>query len=166
LSNIGQQTKGTPVNHTPAYRTQDRAHKRKRCIDCVDEGITTARKAPNPGPRCATHHRAKRTTRKSGAQEARWLKVYGITATEYWAVHNFQFGKCAICQRATGATKRLSVDHCHTTGTVRGLLCTGCNRNVLGHLRDDTDALQRAIDYLNNPPAVYAIGERTVPGHE
>ena len=163
----------TPPNPSPKgkdtrerYRTQDRAHKRKSCIDCTDEGITTNRKAAHPGPRCVTHHRAKRTVRKAGAQENRWAKVYGITADEYWAIHEYQYGACAICQRATGATKRLSVDHCHKTGYVRGLLCTTCNRNVLGHLRDDTDALQRAIEYLNYPPAFYAIGERIVPGHE
>jgi hypothetical protein len=166
MSNIGQQTPGTPVTRIPAHRTQDRKHKRKPCIDCTDEGITTSRKAPHPGPRCATHHRAKRTVRKAGAQEARWLKTYGLTAEEYWRIYEFQGRVCAICQRATGATKRLSVDHCHRTGLVRGTLCSTCNRNVLGHLRDDTDALQRAIDYLNHPPAIYAIGERVVPNHD
>jgi hypothetical protein len=149
------------------HRTQDKAHRRKTCIDCTAEGITTNRKAPHPGPRCVTHHRAKRTVRKAGAQEARWAKVYGISSEEYWAIHRFQFGSCAICQRATGmGPKRLSVDHCHRTGVVRGLLCTTCNRHVLGHLRDDTDALQRAIDYLKYPPAFYCIGERVVPGHD
>jgi hypothetical protein len=151
---------------TRCHRTQDRAHRRKNCVDCAAEGITTNRKAPHPGPRCTTHHRAKRTVRKAGAQEARWAKVYGISSDEYWAIHRSQYGACAICERATGATKRLSVDHCHKTGVVRGLLCTTCNRHVLGHLRDDTDALQRAIDYLKYPPAFYAIGERVVPGHD
>lgn len=150
----------------PAHRTQDRKHKRKNCIDCADEGITTTRKAPYPGPRCATHHRAKRVVRKAGAQEARWAKTYGITAQEYWAIHRHQNGVCAICERATGATKRLSVDHCHKTGHVRGLLCTTCNAKILGHLRDDPDALQRAINYLHNPPAIHVIGERIVPGHD
>ena len=150
----------------PAHRTQDRTHKRKACIDCAAEGILTRRKAPYPGPRCTTHHRAKRNVRKAGAQEARWLKVYGLTADDYWALHRYQLRACAICQRATGATKRLSVDHCHKTGVVRGLLCTTCNAKILGHLRDSVEALERAIDYLKEPPAVRVIGERTVPGHE
>ena len=81
---------------------------------------------------------------------------YGLTAEEYWKIYEYQGGCCYICRRATGASKRLSVDHCHETGIVRGLLDTPCNRNVLGHLRDDTDALQRAIDYLTNYPAVRA----------
>ena len=146
-----------------AYRTQDRRHKRKPCIDCVDEGITTARKAPHPGPRCATHHRAKRTHKKISSQETRWMKTYGITADEYWRIYRYQLGTCAICQRATGARKKLSVDHCHTTGIVRGLLCSTCNSRVLGHLRDDVAAFERAIDYLQQPPAVRVIGERITP---
>ena len=146
-----------------SYRSQDRRHKRKPCIDCVDEGITTARKAPYPGPRCATHHRARRTERKANSQEQRWMKTYGITADEYYRMHRYQLGTCAICQRATGARKKLSVDHCHATGVVRGLLCSTCNAKVLGHLRDDIQAFERAIDYLKNPPAVRVIGERITP---
>jgi hypothetical protein len=46
---------------------------------------------------------------------------------------------------------------------VRGLLCSTCNSRVLGHLRDSTEALERAIDYLHNPPAVQAIGRRITP---
>jgi hypothetical protein len=91
-----------------------------------------------------------------------WL-TYGITSTEYWEIYEYQQGACYICRRATGRYKKLSVDHCHETGLVRGLLCQPCNRNVLGHLRDDTDALERAIDYLLSPPAVYVIGDRITP---
>jgi hypothetical protein len=68
-------------------------------------------------------------------------------------LYEAQGGRCYICQRATGARRRLAVDHNHATGEVRGLLCKPCNRDVLGHLRDNTEALQRAIDYLTNPPA-------------
>jgi hypothetical protein len=57
----------------------------------------------------------------------------------------------------------LSVDHCHETGIVRGLLCQPCNRDVLGHARDDTEFFERCIEYLNSPPAVNVIGERIVP---
>ena len=55
-----------------------------------------------------------------------------------------QDGRCAICGAVSG---RLFVDHCHTTGNVRGLLCVACN-NALGQFRDSVSALRRAIDYL------------------
>jgi hypothetical protein len=150
----------------PINRSQDRAHKRKACVDCIDEGITTARKAPHPGPRCATHHRAKRAKRNSTTREQRWLDLYGITGEEYWRIHEAQGGHCYICQRAKGTgRRRLSVDHCHETGIVRGLLCQPCNRDVLGHAKDDVQFFERAIMYLEFPPATLVIGERRVPSN-
>ncbi len=43
-----------------------------------------------------------------------------------------QEGLCAICHQMEtvimrGNLKLLSVDHNHTTGAIRGLLCTRCN---------------------------------------
>ena len=43
--------------------------------------------------------------------------------------------------------RRLCVDHCHTTGNVRGLLCDTCN-TALGKFRDNIDLLNEAIKYL------------------
>jgi len=94
------------------------------------------------------------------------VNTYGITAEEYWSIYEFQGGVCYICRRANGKRKRLSVDHCHTTGIVRGLLCSKCNKDVLGHLRDDPEALYRAAEYLNGPPAVSAVGVRIALIHE
>jgi hypothetical protein len=91
------------------------------------------------------------------------MQVYGISGDEYWRLYRYQLGKCFICQRATGARKRLSVDHCHATGIVRGLLCTTCNSKVLGHARDDIEFFERCIDYLTEPPALRLFGERVVP---
>jgi hypothetical protein len=148
---------------TRRYPPNNVVAQRKPCIDCTREGLVNKRKAPHPGPRCTTHHRAKRAERKSSSWEARLGAIYGITPDEYWAIYEYQGGKCYICERATGVRKRLSVDHCHETGIIRGLLCTGCNRNVLGHLRDCVMALARAIIYLLFPPAVDVIGERVAP---
>ena len=133
------------------------------CVDCVAEGITSKRKAPNAGPRCASHHRVRRNERRDMSWEKRIESLYGISADEYWQIFEFQNGRCYICRRGNGARKRLSVDHDHVTGQVRGLLDTACNKYVLGLLRDDVDALQRAIDYLNHPPAEEVIGCRIVP---
>jgi len=69
-------------------------------------------------------------------------------------MHNKQHGRCAICRKTesfinakTGKKQKLSVDHDHGTGMVRGLLCVCCNR-MLGYAKDDHMTLQRAIDYL------------------
>jgi hypothetical protein len=154
----------TTARRKPSNRSQDRQHKRKNCIDCVDEGVTTGRKAPFPGPRCATHHRAKRASRRSQTQEQRWVSVYGISAKDYYAIYEHQGQACFICRRNRGLRKRLSVDHCHKTGLLRGLLCQPCNRDVLGHARDEVEFFERAIEYLNNPPASKALGgNRYVP---
>lgn len=56
---------------------------------------------------------------------------------------------CKISQKELG--KYLSIDHCHTTGKVRGLLCNSCN-NGLGRFKDNITYLKNAIKYLENGP--------------
>lgn len=81
-------------------------------------------------------------------------KRYGISVAEYHALiadHNFACGICKVeISDAVGYKgKRLSVvDHNHETGDVRGILCSRCNL-VLGHARENTDILYRAIVYLS-----------------
>ncbi len=75
------------------------------------------------------------------------LKKYGIDADDYDLLLWVQGGACAICQD-TPADGRLSVDHCHETGVVRGLLCSPCN-TALGMMKDDVERLRRAINYLD-----------------
>lgn len=87
--------------------------------------------------------------------------VYGLTAGEYHELLEFQDGRCYICQRRP-QSKRLAVDHDHKTGAVRGLLCRNCNRDVLGHLREELEAFERAIDYLLLPPAKRLWPDRDV----
>lgn len=127
---------------------------RKQCKDC-DGG---ARKAPHPGPRCATHWRDEKKRRKRAAWEAYIFKTYGLTGAQYDLLYSRQGGVCYICRRATGASKKLAVDHDHATGYVRGLLCGPCNQ-ILGHLRDDWQALHRASLYVRQPFAFDYIGK-------
>ncbi|MEU6674765.1 endonuclease VII domain-containing protein [Streptomyces sp. NPDC046925] len=96
-------------------------------------------------------HRSKPEVEK--AAFARHLeRKYGITLPEYELMVQQQNGTCAICgglPNGPGAeNKRFDVDHCHKTGRVRGLLCSGCNRGI-GFLGDDPARLQAAVDYLN-----------------
>lgn len=110
------------------------------------------RPAPHPGPRCSTHHKLVIKTRRDRAHDLMVQKVYGLGEGQYRKILAFQGGRCWICQRATGATKRLAVDHDHKTGKVRGVLCGPCNQ-LLGHVRDDPEVLLRAARYLLEPPA-------------
>jgi len=82
------------------------------------------------------------------------LKKFGITSAFYNKLHNEQKGLCAVCGMPEsvvrfGAVVSLAVDHCHTTGKVRGLLCNSCNLG-LGNLKDNIDIMASAISYLIN----------------
>lgn len=79
-------------------------------------------------------------------------KVYGLTAAEYDALLAAQGGRCAICRQRPGK-KRLAVDHDHTTGAVRGLLCSRDNHELLGAGFDSEAKLSAAVHYLRHPPA-------------
>lgn len=76
-------------------------------------------------------------------------KNYGITLADYERMLSYQDGGCAICARTSESMSKrhLSVDHCHETKVIRGLLCDACNR-AIGLLGDDTSRLERAIVYL------------------
>ncbi|WP_395000252.1 endonuclease VII domain-containing protein [Acinetobacter sp.] len=54
-------------------------------------------------------------------------QTYGLTAEEYQKKCDEQNNVCAICASTDKRAFRLSVDHCHSTGKVRGLLCNKCN---------------------------------------
>lgn len=75
------------------------------------------------------------------------LRKYGLTPESYAAIHEGQSGTCAICKSACPTGRRLSVDHCHSSGRVRGLLCSNCNIGI-GNLRDSVEILRSAIAYL------------------
>jgi len=79
-------------------------------------------------------------------------KRYGVTFEWYQKTLAEQNNVCAICAKPEttqirNKTIAMPVDHCHTTGKVRGLLCTQCNR-ALGLFGDDPATLQAAIGYL------------------
>lgn len=103
------------------------------------------------GPRCRTHWRAESLRRKAANHEKRVQETYGLKPGEYAKLYELQGGHCALCQRATGASRKLSVDHDHATGLVRGLLCRPCN-TLLGHARDKVEFFRRCIMYLGHPP--------------
>lgn len=58
---------------------------------------------------------------------------------------------CEMC----GSKEKLCIDHCHTSGRVRGVLCSPCNF-TLGHARDRVDVLEAGIRYLKSS---YSLGD-------
>ena len=70
---------------------------------------------------------------------------YGVSEEDYSEMLSEQEGVCAVCEVGTEST--LHVDHNHTTGEVRGLLCVNCNTG-LGKLQDDPKVLAKAMTYL------------------
>lgn len=73
--------------------------------------------------------------------------TYGITMEDYELLMVAQERCCAICRRPLGDLKP-HIDHCHTTGKVRGILCRGCNVGI-AHLQDDPLVALRASEYLS-----------------
>jgi hypothetical protein len=80
------------------------------------------------------------------------LREYGMSLQDYETLLAKQGNACAICKRTEtslqyGHIQQLAVDHCHTTGKVRGLLCVKCN-TMLGGAEDSKTTLQTALSYL------------------
>jgi hypothetical protein len=86
----------------------------------------------------------------SAQNHARHIKLrYGITSADYERMLQEQHGLCKLCGQDSGyksKKKRLFVDHCHTTGKVRGLLCNRCNIGLA--MIDQSDWLRKATEYL------------------
>ena len=69
------------------------------------------------------------------------IKPYRSTVGEVRAIRS---RPCEIC----GNTKNIFVDHCHTTGKIRGGLCNTCNA-LTGYLEKHRSRLRAAVAYLN-----------------
>ena len=95
--------------------------------------------------------RGDRTPRcRSCCRDYQLFHKFGLTRTKYNELLSKQDGCCAICGSTDSGSKnkgQFSVDHCHTSEKVRGLLCTRCNTG-LGSFQDNPEFLQSAISYL------------------
>lgn len=92
-----------------------------------------------------------RTCQNSAAHASRIKSKYGISSDDYNRLFNLQGGRCAIC-RNPPAKKQLAVDHDHTTGLVRGLLCSRCNDELLSAMYHKPKIAMNAYNYLTEPP--------------
>lgn len=87
-----------------------------------------------------------------GTKTKNRVAKYGLSVEKYRSMIKDQENKCLICNKeetlkGRDKFKRLSIDHCHETGFVRGLLCHNCNAGI-GMFKDAPELLRKAADYL------------------
>ena len=124
----------------------------RRCPDCAQvlplEAFPRSKnQAGGRGSYCKPCHsfRSSQTRDRlyGGGRHYHLVARYGITAAQADAMVEEQGGLCAVCHERPAA----HVDHDHTFGNVRGILCFTCNGG-LGQFQDRADILRNAIDYL------------------
>lgn len=130
----------------------------KTCTDCgktksLGEFNKSARTKDGYQYRCKECKGAYVKKNLEATLDRKFQRLYGIGWSDYCDMLSSQSGGCAICGRSPKENngKRLSIDHDHETGKVRGLLCNRCNR-CLGLLQDNPALTRRATVYLE---AVY-----------
>lgn len=163
---MGWKTKEEQQAYNRQYREKHRDklnEREKRRYHDDKERIQARRKSPEG--RAVENARNARNRDESNARAKEWrrknpekvkliwwkshLKEYGLTPESYQAMYDSQNGCCGICQEPTEfrGKRGMHIDHCHTTGQVRMLLCGKCNTG-LGAFREDKERLNRAIQYL------------------
>jgi hypothetical protein len=92
--------------------------------------------------------RKDRIRRPDAYRNSDYKKMYGITLDQYKEMVDKQNGVCAICGcTETRKLKYLHIDHNHSTGKVRGLLCVNCNIGI-GNFKENINFMKSAIKYL------------------
>lgn len=99
-----------------------------------------------------SHHYCTDNCRKEVYADKHYKRAYGISFRWVLSMLEAQDWKCGICREVGFKMldchiSGLNVDHCHTTGKVRGLICHNCNRG-LGLFRDNPAYLREAALYL------------------
>lgn len=117
-----------------------------RCKPCA---AAVAKEWRRQNPEKAREHKRRYRQGKGKKSEAHRRQRYGLTLEDVELLIAAQGGVCAICGEDVSAHNGCAthVDHDHTTGKVRGILCRLCNP-ALGAFRDDPVLLRRAAEYL------------------
>lgn len=99
--------------------------------------------------RMAAWNKANPERAYKSARKRHLRRKYGLTPEEFTTLLAIQGNSCSICQGQFLSTKATRVDHDHSSGEVRGILCHNCNA-LLGHAKDSTLVLESAISYLSS----------------
>lgn len=130
-----------------AWQKNNRQRYRKRQNEWASRNRERCREARRRSYKKMT---AEQKAKKYAAAEKRRIKnLYGLTWEDYNRLLEQQGGVCNICRipGRTGRWDKLVVDHCHTTGAVRGLLCSGCNVAIAA-LGDSVEGVERALQHV------------------
>lgn len=93
----------------------------------------------------AYYHRHKDRIRQERYHQI--IPDYGISLADRDEMIKRQDGKCPICNNLLQGGQKQAIDHCHTTGKVRAVLCTRCNL-LVGFIEKDFEHTVRALDYI------------------
>ncbi len=143
----------------PTHRSQSRAETigkdgRRKCWKCGKRKKFNDKNFPkDPRKKGDALKGTCRCCLNRAVKNSTLLSKYGITLGEYESIRAKQGNGCAICGQVfkeRGGSKSVRsahVDHCHVTGSVRGLLCHHCNV-LLGHSQENPEILTKALAYL------------------
>ena len=81
------------------------------------------------------------------ANYLRRFRKYGLTEEQYLKLISDSGNKCMICSKEFKTATDAFIDHCHSTGLVRGVLCSSCNSG-LGFFKDSSLLLSKANNYI------------------
>lgn len=124
---------------TPEQRAQYNANRREKYAACAK----TREKAKSAAKAWAENN-------PDGKKAQRLAAAYGISLSDFKEMMATQNNACAICGYSDMSDPKMFpvVDHCHTTGKIRGILCASCNHG-LGKFKDDVTRLMLAAAYLS-----------------
>ena len=92
-------------------------------------------------------NKAYSATRKPQISAAHRRRKYGLSEDAYQAMIASQDDLCAICENPMRKKTNRHVDHCHTSGRVRALLCNRCN-TILGRMEESPELLRAMASYI------------------
>jgi hypothetical protein len=127
----------------------------KTCTKCKTEQPLSnfakqSKKKDGLRSQCKTCDQQYRDENRDAVRDYHYQNRYGISYADYKEKLKAQNNSCMICGSQHSENERMKtlvVDHCHTTGKVRGLLCHSCNV-TLGAARESEDILISCISYL------------------
>lgn len=136
-----------------AFTATPEKYPQKRFSDKPCRACKTVFKPVGP-----SHLYCSKDCRDEGFNKKLIERTYDLSYEDYKKMVHSHKGACGICGgegflMSPEHKAKLVIDHCHVTGTVRGLLCHNCNR-ALGLLKDSVSSLKNAIKYLEGATTI------------